>query len=338
MTWFLVRRTALATLVVAGVVILTFAIARVVPGDPAATWAGPKASREQVERAREELGLDRPLVVQIASFFGGVATGEWGTSLHTRRPVLSDIARAAPASLELVVAALVLAVLVGVPLGLLAARRRGRAPDWLARLGSVLGVSMPSFWLALILQLIFFRWLRLLPVAGRYDPALEAIHPLRAITNSVLLDSILTGNLPILWSAVQHLVLPAVVLAAYPIGVVTLMVRASVLETMGEDHIRMVRALGFPERTVFRRFALRLAWNPVLAVLALVFAYSLANSFLVEAIFNWPGLGAYAAASIASLDTPAIVGVTLFVAVAYVVGNLVVDLVQAAIDPRIAAR
>jgi peptide/nickel transport system permease protein len=338
MTGYVVRRTALAILVVVGVVVLTFVIARVVPGDPAATWAGPHATREQVERARKELGLDDPVPMQIARFFAGVVTGDWGTSLHTKRPVLSDIARTAPASIQLVVAALLFAVAIGVPLGLLAARRAGRWPDWLTRLGSVFGVSMPSFWLALILQLIFFRWLRLLPVAGQYDPELDRMSPLHEITHMVVVDALITGNWRVLWSSVQHLVLPAIVIASYPVGVVTLMVRASVLDTVGEDHIRMVRALGFSERAVFRRFALKLSWNPVLAVLALVFAYSLANAFLVEAIFNWPGLGSYAAAAIASLDTPAIVGVTLFIAVVYVVCNLVVDLAQAAIDPRISLR
>jgi peptide/nickel transport system permease protein len=338
MTRYVVRRTALAILVVVGVVILTFVIARVVPGDPAATWAGPHATKEQVEQAREELGLDDPIPAQIARFFGGVVTGDWGTSLHTKRPVLSDIARTAPASIELVAAAILLSVVLGVPLGLLAARRVGRWPDWLTRLGSVFGVSMPSFWLALILQLIFFRWLRVLPVAGQYNPELDRTSPLHEITQMVVVDSLITGNWPVLWSSVQHLVLPALVIASYPLGVVTLMVRASVLDTVSEDHIRMVRALGFSERSVFRRFALKLSWNPVLAVLALVFAYSLANAFLVEAIFNWPGLGGYAANAIASLDTPAIVGVTLFIAAVYVVMNLAVDLAQAAIDPRISLR
>lgn len=338
MTRYVLRRTALAVAVVAGVVVLTFVVARVVPGDPAATWAGPHASREQIEQARHDLGLDRPLPVQIGRFFGGILTGDWGVSLHTKRPVLGDIARRAPASIELVVAALLLALAVGVPLGLVSARWKGRAPDFLVRVGTVFGVSMPSFWLALILQLVFFRWLRVLPVAGQYDPSLDFTSPLRSYARMPVVDALITGNWRVLWSAVQHLVLPALVIAAYPLGVIARLVRASVLDTIGEDHVRMVRALGFPERSVFGRFALRLAWNPVIAVLALVFAYSLVNTFLVEAIFNWPGLGSYAADSVASLDTPAIVGVTLFIAVVYVVSNLAVDLAQAVIDPRIRLR
>jgi len=150
-----------------------------------------------------------------------------------------------------------------------------------------------------------------------------------------IVDALLTGNWVVLGSALQHVVLPAIVIAAYPVGVITRMVRASVLDTVGEDHVRMVRALGFRERSVFGRFALRHAWSPVLAVLALVFAYALVNTFLVEAIFNRPGLGSYAADAIGALDTPAILGVTLFVAIVYVLGNLAVDIIQAMIDPRI---
>ena len=335
MTRFLVRRVALAAFVVLGVVILTFVVALVVPGDPAVTWAGPRARPEQVEAAREKLGLDRPVPVQIARYLGGVATGDWGLSLRTRRPVIDDIARRAPASIELVTVALVLALAVGIPLGLVAARWRGRAPDLLSRVAAVVGVSIPSFWLAIVLQLIFFQWLNVLPVAGSYDPDLDYTSPLRSVTNMPIVDALLTGNWPVLWSALTHVVLPAVVIAAYPAGVITRMVRASVLDTIGEDHVRMVRALGFTERSVFARFALRHAWSPVVALLALVFAYALVNTFLVEAIFNRPGLGSYAADAIAALDTPAIVGVTLFVAIVYVIGNLVVDVVQAVIDPRI---
>jgi peptide/nickel transport system permease protein len=334
-TRFLVRRLALAALVVVGVVVLTFVIARVVPGDPASTWAGPRARPEQVEAARRQLGLDRPLPVQIVKYLGGVATGDWGLSLRTRRPVLEDIARRAPASMELVTAAMLLALAVGIPLGLVAARWRGRSPDVLSRLVAIVGVSMPSFWLAIVLQLVFFQWLNLLPVAGSYDPDLDYTSPLRSVTNMPIVDALLTGNWTVFTSALTHVILPAVVIAAYPAGVITRMVRASVLDTIGEDHVRMVRALGFPERSVFTRFALRHAWSPVVALLALVFAYALVNTFLVEAIFNRPGLGSYAASAIGALDTPAIVGVTLFVALVYVLGNLVVDVVQAMIDPRI---
>lgn len=332
---FLAHRVALGLLVVVGVVVLTFVIARVVPGDPAASWIGPHASQRELDEARHMLGLDDPLPVQIWEYFRGIVSGDWGTSIHTRRPVLEDLTTRAPASIQLVVAALLLALAVGIPLGLLSARWSGKAPDFLVRLLAVVGVSMPVFWLALVLQLLFFQKLGWLPVSGQYEPSLDVTHPFAHRTHMPVIDALLEGDLTVLRSALSHLVLPAVAVAAYPIGVIARMVRASVLETLGEDHVRMVRALGFPERSVFTRFAFRPALNPVIAVTALVFAYSLANTFLVEAIFDWSGLGSYAADSIQSLDVPGVIGVTLFIALVYVGANLVVDVLQAVVDPRI---
>ena len=338
MILYVARRVALAVLVVAGVIVLTFVIAHIVPGDPAATWAGPHASAAQVAAARRYLGLDRPPAAQLLAYFGGILTGNWGIAIHTHRPVLSDLAVAAPASLELVTAAMIIALVVAVPLGLISARWPGRASDQVIRAGSILGVSMPIFWMALILQLVFAQRLHLLPVAGEYSAGLLFTHPLARLTGFGLIDAPLTGNWPMFGSILSHLLLPAVVIAAYPAGLLTRMIRAQVLDTVGDAHVQMVRALGFSERAVFGRFAMKLAWNPVAAAIALVFAYSLVNTFLVEAIFDWPGLGSYATASITSLDTPAILGVTLFIALVYVVANLVVDIIQAAIDPRIRLR
>jgi len=332
---YVARRVALAVLVVAGVIVLTFVIARLVPGDPAATWAGPHASAAQVAAARRYLGLDRPPAVQLLSYFGGILSGNWGVSIHTHRPVLSDLAAVAPASLELVTAAMIIALVVAVPLGLVSARWPGRASDHAIRAGSILGVSMPIFWLALILQLVFAQRLRLLPVAGEFSPGLLFTHPLTRVTGFGLIDAPLTGNWPMFGSILSHMLLPVLVIAAYPAGLLARMIRAQVLDTVGDAHIQMARALGFTERAVFGRFAMKLAWNPVASAVALVFAYSLVNTFLVEAIFDWPGLGSYTTASITSLDTPAILGVTLFIALVYVVANLAVDIFQAAIDPRI---
>ena len=335
---FVARRIALAIVVVLGVIVVTFVVVHVVPGDPAATWAGPHASAAQIARARTFLGLDQPLAEQLSNYLGGIAAGNWGISIHTHRSVLSDLMTAAPASLELVITALVLATVIGIPLGLVSARRPGRAADQAIRAGSILGISMPIFWMALILQLIFSQRLKWLPAAGEYSPSLLFTHPLAKRTGFPVIDSLVSGNLPMLGSTLTHLILPAIVVAAYPAGLIARMVRAQVLDVIGDTHILNARALGFGERQIFSRFAMKLAWTPVAAAIALVFGYSLVNTFLVEAIFDWPGLGSYAAASISNLDTPAILGITLFVAVAYVVANLVVDVVQAAIDPRIRLR
>jgi peptide/nickel transport system permease protein len=338
LTAYVARRAALAVVVVAGVIILTFVIAHVIPGDPAATWAGPHASPGQVAAARRFLGLDRPLPVQLAAYFGGIATGSWGVAIHTHRPVLSDLATVAPASLELVIAALVVALAAGVPLGLVSARWPNKPIDHAVRAGSILGVSMPIFWMALIFQLVFSQHMHLLPVAGEYSPGLLFTSPLAHRTGFGVVDALLTGNWPMLGSTLSHLVLPALVVAAYPAGLIARLVRAQVLDTVGETHVQMARALGFPERAVFGRYLMKLAWNPVASAIALVFGYSLVNTFLVESIFDWPGLGSYAATSIGTLDTPAILGVTLFIAIVYVIANLLVDMVQAWLDPRIGLR
>jgi peptide/nickel transport system permease protein len=333
--WYLVRRLGQALLVVAGVIVLTFLIVRVVPGDPAVAVVGPKASPEQLAEAHRSLGLDRPLPVQLGQYVLSLLRGDLGTSLHTHQPVTHDLGTAFPASLELVGAALLIAVALGVPLGIVAARYRRRAADVSIRLQSMLAVSVPVFWLALVLQNVFATTLGWFPVAGEYDSALDQSNPLHLYTNITLVDAVITGNWPIAGSTVQHLVLPALVVAAYPTGVIAQLTRATLIEEVTQDHTRMERALGFSERAVLVRFALRPALNPVLSLLALVFAYAIVNTFLVESIFNWPGLGSYAAEAIRSLDTPAIAGVTLLVAAVYVVANLLVDLVQSIVDPRV---
>lgn len=334
---YLLRRLVQAAIVVAGVIVLTFAVARIVPGDPAVAYAGPRASHAELEKVRTQFGLDRPPLAQLGDYASGIVTGDWGTALHTRRSVLGDLGRVVPPTLELVISALLVALALGIPLGLVAARRGGIA-DALIRLLSLLGVSMPVFLLGLILQWLFFQKLGVLPVAGEYDPKLDYTHPLTVYTHMTIVDALISGNWAILGNALEHLVLPCLSVAAYPLGAIAMMTRAAVLEQLGEDHVRMARSLGFSERSVVGRMALRPALNPVVALVALMFAYAIVNTFLVEEIFNWPGLGSYAVDSIKALDVPAIIGVTLFVAVIYVLANLAVDLVQAWLDPRIVLR
>lgn len=335
---YLIRRLGQALLVVAGVVMLTFVVTRLVPGDPAVAFAGPRATPEQLAAARARFGLDDPLWAQLGNYVRDLATGDWGTSLHTRQPVRDDLFLAFPASLELVGAALLVAIVVGIPVGVLAARYKTKFPDFGVRVTSMLAVSVPVFWLALALQTVFASNLGWFPVAGEYDSSLDTTSPLTLWTNITAVDALITGNWPILTSTLRHLVLPALVVAAYPTGVIAQMTRAMLIEEAGQDHARLERALGFGETSILTRFALRPALGPVLSLIALVFAYSIVNGFLVEAVFNWPGLGRYAASAISSLDTPAIAGVTLLVALVYVLANLVVDLLQGLVDPRVRAR
>ncbi|NUR87258.1 MAG: ABC transporter permease [Nonomuraea sp.] len=335
---YLIRRLLQALLVVAGVVVLTFVVMRLVPGDPAVAFAGPKATPEQLAAARRQFGLDEPTLVQLWNYVRDLVSGDWGTSLHTRRPVRDDLFLAFPASLELVGAALVVAVVAGIPTGVLAARFKTKFPDFGVRVTSMLAVSVPVFWLALALQTVFASNLGWFPIAGEYDGALDTTSPLTLWTNITVVDALITGNWPIFLSTLQHLVLPALVVAAYPAGVIAQLTRAALIEESGQDHTRLERALGFGETSILTRFALRPALNPLLSLIALVFAYAIVNGFLVEAVFNWPGLGRYAVDSIRSLDTPAIAGVTLLVAIVYVLANLVVDLLQGVVDPRARTR
>ncbi|MEV0164587.1 ABC transporter permease [Nonomuraea fuscirosea] len=335
---YLARRLGQALLVVAGVVVLTFAVMRLVPGDPAVAFAGPKATPEQLAAARARFGLDDPLPAQLLTYVRDLLTGDWGVSLRTRQPVRDDLYLAFPASLELVGTALLIAVVLGIPLGVLAVRYKTKFPDFGVRVGSMLAVSVPVFWLALALQTIFASNLGWFPIAGEYDSALDTTSPLTLWTNITVVDALITGNWPILTSTLDHLVLPALVVAAYPTGVIAQMTRAALIEESGQDHARLERALGFGETSILTRFALRPALGPVLSLIALVFAYAIVNGFLVEAVFNWPGLGRYAAESIRSLDTPAIAGVTLLVALVYVLANLVVDILQGFVDPRARTR
>ncbi len=332
---YLISRVLQAGAVVAGVVVLTFVIARLVPGDPAIAYAGPKATPEEIEAVRQQFGLDEPPLQQFFSYVSGVLQGDWGISLHTKQPVLDDLLRVIPATLVLVVAALLVAIALGLPLGIFAARSQGRLGDLVSKVIAIVSVSMPVFWLAILLQVVFFSRLGWLPVAGQYDPSLDVTSPLSTVTDVPVIDALLTGNGAVFVSALKHMVLPVVAVFAFPAGAIAMATRAAMIENLSEDHVRMVRALGFSERSVLGRFALRPSLNPVLALIALVFAYSLTNAFIVESVFNWPGLGSYTIKSIQSLDIPAILGVTLFVAVLYVFLNLAVDVVQALIDPRV---
>lgn len=335
---YVLRRLSLSVLVLVGVTVITFLAARVIPADPAARWVGPHATAEQIERARQELGLDRPLVVQYADYVGGLVRGDWGVSVVTHQPVLDDLLAYLPPTLELVVASTLIALVLGVPLGVLGARYRDRLPDHLSRLVAIAGVSMPTFWLAMLLQLVFFRNLGWLPLQGRLDTTFQLLYPEPAITGSYVLDGLLIGDWALVAEAGRHLILPAVALAAYPIGLVMRMVRSSVSEVLSEDHIRTARALGVAEGVVLFRYALKPALGPVLTVVGLSMGYSLTGAFLVEAVFGWPGLGRYAATALVAGDYPAIMGVAILVATAYVILNLVVDLLQAWLDPRIALR
>jgi ABC-type dipeptide/oligopeptide/nickel transport system permease component len=335
---FILRRLLSSLFVLIGVSIITFALARVVPSDAAALYIGPKARPEEIEKIRIKLGLDKPLPVQYAIYMGELLQGDLGTSIGTKRPVTQELADRLPATLELLFAGMLLAVILGVPLGVLSAQAQGHGPDFFVRTISIIGISFPAFFLGLILQIIFFRNLHLLPLAGRIDADLRFTSPVEMITNFILLDSLLTRNWIALKSATYHLLLPAITLAAYPMGLVARMTRATMLEVLGQDYIRTARAYGIKNRVVVYVYALKNAISPTLTVIGLTFAFALTGTFFVEIIFNWPGLGLFTVRSLLNLDYPAIMGITLFGAAGYVLINLNVDLLQAWIDPRISLK
>jgi peptide/nickel transport system permease protein len=335
---YLLRRLALALIVVAGVLVITFVISRVVPNDPARLYAGARARPEQLAAVREQLRLDDPLPAQFVRYVGQLLRGDLGQSFRTKRAIVEDLRAFLPATMELVLLATLLAVAVGIPLGVMSAARRGKMADHLARLVAIAGVSLPAFWLALLAQLVFFGWLGWLPLGGRLGRDILLTQPIQQVTGFHLVDAAVTGNWPAWRDALWHLVLPVAVLATYPVGLVARMTRAAMIEVLNETYVTAAEASGLPRRQVLFRFALKNAIIPTLTVLGLTFAFSVTGAVLVEIVFSWPGVGKYVTDAIVAADYPVVVAVTLVVTVIYVLVNLVIDLLQAALDPRIELR
>lgn len=332
---YLARRVLLSVVVVLGVAVIVFLLSRVVPGDPAVVWAGSRPRADQIAAARRYLHLDDPLPVQFAYYFWNLLHLDLGTSIRTRNPVADDILNLLPASLELVMSGMAVALALGIPLGVVSAIRRGRVADHASRIGAIAGVSVPSFWFALLLQLVFVAGLGLLPLHYRADDSVLLAHPLQRITGFYLVDSLVTGNLPVFANALAHILLPALTLAAYPLGLVARMVRTMMIQVLQEDYIRTARAYGIPRNRIHYIYALKNAIAPSIVVLGLSFAYSVVGAVIVEQIFAWGGLGQYAFLSIISSDYPAIVGVTIVVSIIYVTINLATDILQAYLDRRV---
>lgn len=325
----------MAVLVLISVSILTFFIARVVPSDPAAAWVGPHPTREQIALATERLGLDRPLYVQYARYMAGLLRGDLGSSIRTHQPIAVDLKTYLPATLELVVVGMLLAIVLGIPLGVLSGAMRGSLLDHATRLFSIAGVSMPTFWLGLLLQLLFFRWLGILPLTGRISTEVALYHPIQPITGFYLIDAAITGNWTALRDTLLHIILPSFTLATYAIGLAIRMTRSTMIEVLNQKYILAARVAGISEWVVLFVLALKNAIIPTMNVLALSFVYSLTGAILVEVIFSWPGLGSYVTQAVLSIDFPVIVSVTLVVTIFYVLVNLALDLIQAMLDPRV---
>lgn len=330
--WSLIRQRSWGLiLVVAGVCVITFIISHLIPGDPARLLAGDRASDEIVQHIRQQLGLDLPLWQQFIRYVEQLLHGDLGMSIRTGRPVLEDLKNFFPATLELAFFALLIALVVGVPLGVLSAVYKNRWLDHLVRLLALTGISTPAFWLGLGVIVLFYGKLNLLPGGGRLDDWLD---PPARVTGFYLIDSLLSGDLEVFFNALTHLILPATTLAFVHLGIVARQIRSAMLEQLSEDYVRTALASGLSKFTIVVRYALPNALIPSVTVLGLALGDLLYGAVLTETVFAWPGMGAYVVSSIQALDFPAVMGFAIVVSFAYVLVNLFVDLLYLWIDPR----
>jgi peptide/nickel transport system permease protein len=347
LTRYLIRRLISVLPTLLGVTIVIFMFLRLIPGDPAVAMLGEHAATENVERIREQLGLNRPLFLdrealeqgdlpkflnsQYLLYLGRLFRGDMGDSIHRRIPIAETLKTRFPATVELALISIIIGVVVGVVAGIVSAARRNSILDTTTMLGSLAGVSIPIYWLGLMLIMLFAVALKWLPAGGRLDPAVE----LETVTNFYLIDSILTGNMVALVDVLKHLALPAIALATHPMSIIARMTRSSMLEVLQEDYIRTAHAKGLRERSVLFRHALKNAFLPVITIIGLSTGTLLAGAILTETIFSWPGIGKWVYDAILARDYPIVQGGTLLIAIIFVGANLLVDLSYAFLDPRI---
>jgi peptide/nickel transport system permease protein len=347
LTRYIISRLITLIPTLLGVTFVIFMFQRLVPGDPAVAMLGEHAAKENVERIREQLGLNRPLFLdrealqkgdlrkffdtQYIRFLGRLAVGDLGTSIHRRIPVAETLAIRFPATIELASLSMLIAVLVGIPVGIASAARRNSALDGISMVGSLVGVSMPIFWLGLMEIMLFAVTLQWLPTGGRLSSGIEVT----SITNLVLVDSLLTSNWKAFVDAVKHLAMPAIALATIPMAIIARMTRSSMLDVLQEDYIRTAHAKGLMERIVLFRHALKNAFLPVITIIGIQTGGLLAGAVLTETIFAWPGIGKWVYDAILARDYPIVQGGTLLIALIFVFFNLLVDVSYSVLDPRI---
>ncbi len=331
---FTLRRLLLLIPVLVGITLVAFVVSHAVPADPVISNLGQRAQDDPsiVGRYRHQWGLDQPLPVQYGIYVSNLLHGDLGVSITTRRPVTTDLRQYFPATLELSTAATLFSLIVGIPLGVLAAVRRNRPADHISRVISLIGISTPVFWLGLLALIVFYYHLGWFPGSGQIDVGIRTPH---TISGMLVIDSLLEGRWKAFGNSLWHLVLPAVVLGSYTLGIVTRMTRGSMLEVLTQDYIRTARAKGLRAGTVIFRHGLRNAIMPTLTLVGLAYGSLLSGAVLTETIFSWPGLGRYATTTAGTLDFPAIMGVALLTAFLFVVLNLIVDVLYGVLNPQI---
>lgn len=319
-------------LTIIGAVTFTFILATLVPADPARAALGPDATEAQVANYRRERGLDQPVLVQYGRYLGALAQGDFGRSIVSRTPVLSDLARFVPATVELLIPSLFISVVFGFILGVAAAFYRGTWIDQVSRFLSLVGLSMPVFWLGLVMQLFFFRLLGWFPAGGRLASVLS---PPPTVTGFYTIDSLIAGRWDLFLSAMHHLVLPAIALSTLTLGIVARMTRSSLLDVMSSNYVRTARSKGLRERVVLWKHALRNALIPIITVIGLRLGQMFSGAVLTETVFAWPGVGRYAFTALRQLDFPVVMGFAVWATLIYAFVNLLVDISYTFVDPRV---
>lgn len=328
---FVLRRLALMVPVLAGLSVLLFVWVRALPGDPARALLGERATPESIERVTKAYGFDEPILQQYVSYVGSLLRGDFLNSIETGQPVLDSFTSRFPATIELALAALLFAVLLGIPLGYLAARHQGGWLDTFVMSGSLLGVTTPVFFLAILLKLVFAEWLDLLPTGLRQDPRMNATE----VTGFAVLDGFLTREYDASWDALIHLVLPGIALGTIPLAIIVRITRASVAEVLHEDYVRTAESKGLSSALISRRHVLRNAMLPVATTIGLQTGLLFSGAVLTETVFSINGIGSYLFQAIGQRDYPVLQGYILFIAVVYSLINLVVDVLYGVIDPRV---
>lgn len=331
MAKYIIKRLLLLIPVMIGVSIVVFVVMHIFTADPAAVILGQHATTDQIKALQESLGLNKPIYEQYWNFFSRAVQGDLGQSLFTKTSVVKELMARFPATVELATASMVFAVLFGLTVGIISAVKKNTVFDYAGMMSALVGVSMPIFWLGLVLILVFSLILHWLPVAGRITLGIEP----NTVTGFYLFDSLLTGNMEAFGSALSHIVLPAVALGSYSTAIIARMTRATMLEVVNQDYIRTARAKGLFEKVVIMSHSLRNALIPVVTVVGLQFGALLGGAVLTETVFSWPGIGSYVVNAILNSDYPVVQGAVLFIAAIFVVVNLVVDVIYAFIDPRI---
>ena len=331
MKWYIIKRLIQLIPVIIGVTIIAFSLIHLAPGDPARTMLGQHATQQELNEIREKYGLDEPVYVQYALWLNGVLHGDLGRSILTKELVVIEILERFPNTIELAIAAMIFAIIIGGLAGIISATKQYSITDYTVMGIALFGISMPVFWLGIMLMLIFGVILGWLPIGGRID----LIIPFQRVTGFMVLDSIITGNFKALISILKHLILPAIALGTIPMAIIARVTRSSMLEVLRQDFIRTERAKGLSERVVIYRHAARNAMVPVVTVIGLNFGLLLSGAILTETVFSWPGLGRLVVESVYERDYPLVVGCILIFAIIFVFVNLITDILYTFIDPRI---